>query len=174
MSNKLTGKLVVLEGVDKTGKTTIAKLLQELFGFIIIKHSAPLKGEDVWQSYNATLDKLDLTTHSYVLDRFNWGELVYGPIYRGKSQLTANQCLKLEHRLNELGGVVVHCKANHKDLAKRFKTDGETFAKSKDIKLLLAAYEQRKLKSINCVFTHEIGKSELTDNKAFSHYLGLQ
>ena len=86
--------LIVLEGPDGAGKTTLAKDLMAGFyrkwpsGTFRIEHRGPLRlNVDPFDEY--TLPDYDPTdmTNLVVCDRWHLSEAVYGPIYRGASRV---------------------------------------------------------------------------------------
>lgn len=129
-------KVIILEGENKTGKTTLAKEFQS-HGFDYIKCSQP-KG-DPYIEYMNILKKIKKDT---VIDRFAYGELVYGPLYRGESKLSNEQLRNIEMKVMALGGVLIYCTDNPKNIEKRFKQENEEFADVKKIKKTISLYNK--------------------------------
>ena len=86
--------LIVLEGPDGAGKTTLAEALMAGFyrkwqsGTFKVEHRGPLRlNVDPVDEY--TLPDYDPTdkTNLVVCDRWHLSEAVYGPIYRGASRV---------------------------------------------------------------------------------------
>ena len=85
--------LIVLEGPDGAGKTTLAKALMAGFyrkwpsGTFRIEHRGPLRlNVDPVDEYTLPdYDPADMT-NLVVCDRWHLSEAVYGPIYRGGSR----------------------------------------------------------------------------------------
>lgn len=90
--------IVVLEGPDLAGKTTIARKYESR-GFTY-HHSGPLKG-DAKKAYLDPLD--DMATGDHMLDRWHLGELVYGPMLRGESKVGPKLLNEIETQLTALG-----------------------------------------------------------------------
>lgn len=79
--------LVLLEGLDRTGKSTVASYFETL-GFEKIHLSAPPKGTTSDQYFQEMADLLSsAATKDIVLDRTHYGELVWPEIYGRKSLL---------------------------------------------------------------------------------------
>jgi hypothetical protein len=79
--------LVLLEGLDRTGKSTVAAYFESL-GFEKIHMSAPAKGTTPDQYMQEMLDLLaSAATKDIVLDRTHYGELVWPQIYGRKALL---------------------------------------------------------------------------------------
>ena len=79
-------QVIILEGENKTGKTTLANFLKDKYGFKYVKCSQPKR--DPYVEYIEIIKKIARSTSDVVIDRFIYGEFVYGPLYRGKSALT--------------------------------------------------------------------------------------
>lgn len=131
--------LLLLEGIDKSGKSTLARKLVEEFGAEYVKFSQPKRPPyDEYSEFlaNAVPSKI------YVLDRFMHGELVYGPIYRGKSGLDTVQLLSLEKTAASVhGSAVIYCRVPSSQVKKKFLEDGEEFTQVKDIGRIIHAYD---------------------------------
>ena len=95
--------LVIIEGADKTGKTTLAKALAAKLGWKYEHFSAP--GKDPAFEYADFLLNLKRPT---VCDRFYVGELVYGPLLRGKSLMTRTQILTIERLCRFRAAILIH------------------------------------------------------------------
>lgn len=111
--------IVIIEGPDGSGKTTLAKKVVELTGAEYIHAKKPVRHPLV--EYTAPLEP----GKDYVLDRWHVGEMVYGPIHRGGSGLTQEQFWAVEQYLDDLGAVIVHCTGPTMDLVARLRERGE-------------------------------------------------
>lgn len=79
--------LVLLEGLDRTGKSTVAAYFETL-GFEKIHMSAPAKGTTPDQYMQEMMELLQsAATKDIVLDRTHYGELVWPQIYNRKALL---------------------------------------------------------------------------------------
>lgn len=94
--------LVIIEGADKTGKTTLAKKIVEKFGYSYAHFAAP--GPDPGREYADFLINLDKPT---VCDRFYIGEQVYGPLLRGKSVISNLQKATIERLCRYRGAILI-------------------------------------------------------------------
>lgn len=80
--------LVLLEGLDRTGKSTVATYFESL-GFEIIHMSAPAKGTTADQYLQEMIDLISsAATRDIVLDRTHYGELIWPQIFGRKALLT--------------------------------------------------------------------------------------
>ena len=81
--------IVILEGLDRTGKSTIAEILENNFGFIKFKDHNHLRFMDLKSIANrldstlSMLVSLNKAGKNIVLDRFHISELIYGTNDRG-------------------------------------------------------------------------------------------
>src|SRR3989338_4886641 len=87
----LTNMMIIIEGIDKSGKSHLAQYLSKTFNLPIFKFSIPK--EDPYIEYMSFLLK---QTKPCILDRSYLGELIYGPIKRGKSGLNEWQIRNIE------------------------------------------------------------------------------
>ena len=81
--------IVILEGLERTGKSTIAEILENNFGFIRFKDHNHLRFMDLKSISNrldstlSMLVSLNKAGKNIVLDRFHISELIYGTNDRG-------------------------------------------------------------------------------------------
>lgn len=140
--------LILLEGCDKSGKSTLARKLVDEFGAEYVKFSQPKRLP--YEEYAEFLAAA-IPSKLYVLDRFMHGELVYGPIYRGKSGLDIVQLMALEKTASSVhGAAVIYCRVPSSQVKKKFIEDNEEFTQAKDIGRIIHAYD--------CVFEQTILK----------------
>jgi len=109
--------LIVLEGVDGGGKTSVRNQLHVLWraqGRVGDIKNAPHQGPppfgvNLVEHYERSLLESPLremilsSTDLVIMDRWHVGELVYGPLLRGESRLTAGGALHVELLLQSLG-----------------------------------------------------------------------
>ncbi len=110
--------LIILEGNDATGKTQLAQHLEADYGFIYYHFGPPDKHPiDEWGSL------IEAYTPgagvNVVMDRLHWGELVYAPHYRGKSQLGYPGFEWMERAIQARGGVTVLCEGDTEKILER-------------------------------------------------------
>ena len=116
---ELTAKypVIVLEGCDGTGKSTLATLLGSRYDYTVIHSARPADGADLVAGYRAVLGQ----PGNLALDRSFITELVYGPLRNGRSRLDPDQAAQLAFAVADRGGVLVHLTAHPKALAWRLR-----------------------------------------------------
>lgn len=143
--------IIILEGENKCGKTTLAQHIVDTFNFDYIKCSQP-KG-DPYIQYMEILKNIKGNT---VIDRFHIGESVYGPIYRSKGALSEEQIRNIELKALALNAVLIYCHDNASNIAERFNREKEEFASNDKIAVALKIYEEQIEKTILPVFLHKM------------------
>lgn len=112
--------LIIVEGPDKAGKTTLCREIAERFGYDYVHFGAP--GPDPAKEYADFLLNLKKPT---VCDRFLYGELVYGPLLRGKSIITPLQKTVLERLCRFRGALLIHASTSLELITKRILDEGD-------------------------------------------------
>lgn len=125
--------LIVCEGPDGSGKSTLLQHLRVRLARDYTRdevhtlHSGPPE-RDPLEEYEIPLDWYRPGFgHHLLVDRLHWGELVYGPMLRGASQLSAAGFWHVEAFLRSRGAVVVHVTAERTQLWARCRQRGEDF-----------------------------------------------
>lgn len=148
LNNKIQN-MIILEGLDKTGKTTLANKLKEI-GYNVVKCNVP---ENAFNEYmTKALEADDMT----VFDRFHWGETAYGLIKRGKCSLTDKEFKTIEQLLFEKNAIVIYCQASKDFISKKFDEENETFTKKEEIDELKSLFDETRKKSILTVVDYII------------------
>jgi predicted kinase len=109
--------LIVLEGCDGTGKTTLAAALARRHGYTVVHSERPAEQKDLAGHYRSALDLPGKVAH----DRGFVSELVYGPLREGRSRLTGPQAAELAFALADRGGLLVHLTGHPEALAARLR-----------------------------------------------------
>lgn len=148
--------VIFIEGVDNSGKTTLAKQLASAFNLNYHHNSKP-KTNNPYLEYEQMLDEVKTST---VFDRCYLGEYVYSNLWRGGCSITEKQfadldlmCLmKFEHVF------LIHASAPHDIIKQRCIDNNEQLLKLDEIE--------------NCIHLYDniISKSTLQKIKYNSHY----
>ena len=100
--------IVILEGLERTGKSTVAEILENNFGFIRFKDHNHLRSMDLSSIANrldstlSMLVSLDKAGKNIVLDRFHISELIYGTNDRGYRDYDFNHIYYIDEVLSHL------------------------------------------------------------------------
>jgi len=134
---KTMTKHIIIEGMDKTGKSTLAKRLSEEFGIPIKKFSAPTDNKAL-QEYAAFLLNEKVP---HIIDRCYMSELAYGPVKRGSSQISQlmKQMLETAVKDNVIG---IYCYDSSDAIKHRFDEDGETETRKSEVDQIVANYNR--------------------------------
>jgi thymidylate kinase len=108
--------LIIIEGADKTGKTTLAKAIAKRFGYHYY-HSGPPKRRPADEYIDFLLD----LKYSTVCDRFHLGELVYGPMFRGTIGINEREFRVIEYMLKSMKAILIYASTDIKLANKRLK-----------------------------------------------------
>lgn len=96
--------IVILEGVDKAGKTTLAEKLKEELHWPIVHFGKP--GPRPADEYIVFLK--ELKDKDVICDRFFVGQFVYGPLFRGSVGMTPVEVVTIERLCRKIGAVLIH------------------------------------------------------------------
>lgn len=132
--------IIVLEGPDLAGKSTIASHLKSFYHdrqhrpVEVIKISQPVESEgidlfveyvqQIYGAYTKTVMEPDLVV---IFDRLHIGEWVYGPRKRANSKLSWAQIVAIDDMLDSIGAHKVFVSQPIPELMKRFDARGEDF-----------------------------------------------
>lgn len=144
--------IIILEGCDKTGKTTLAKEICSRLGYEYIKISNP--EYDAYQEY---ITHLNNTNGPTLFDRFHLGELVYGPIFRNKNDLAGYKFSNIEKVLKGKGTKIIYTYNNVDWIKNKFIEDKETFVSENQIEDIIKAYNNVLYKTELPVIKYKIG-----------------
>lgn len=128
---------IVLEGADGTGKSTLAaqlatKLNAQQF------HLGPPGPRGAYQE---CMDAIAASEgRDTVIDRLHWGELIYGPIYRGKSMLEGWGRYDIDRALIHRGAVIIFCDGHTPDIIARVKTRGDDYVNTDHLQRIMTEY----------------------------------
>jgi thymidylate kinase len=109
--------VIVLEGCDGTGKTTMATRLAQHYGYTAVRCGRIDDAADLAGRYRAVFSQPGLLA----LDRSFVSEVVYGTLRGGQCRLTPRQAADLAFALADRGGLLVHLTAPADVLAVRLR-----------------------------------------------------
>lgn len=140
---------ILIEGCDKTGKTTLAKKLANKYNLTIIKNSQP-KINNILQEYLNIVNQDNI-----IIDRLHLSENVYGPLYRNTPIINFN---KLENNIKN-NTILILCTDSVDNIHNRFIEDGEEYTKITDIDYIVEQfnklYEASTLIKMKYIINHQ-------------------
>lgn len=144
--------LIIIEGVDLSGKTTLAEELQRLTGGQLMHKSQPVgtwaeEYVDPLKYYVPTGWSANDPKQHIICDRWHLGELVYGPLYRDGTILGESELRATEWFLQEKGAIVVYLREPLNVIMGRWDERGEDFLKPEHLAPALAAYDKVMMQS---------------------------
>ena len=118
--------IIIIEGPDGSGKTTLANQLSKQTGYKIIHRTQPKTEEDKAIMMVEYLDAI-WSKENMIFDRCWYSEMVYGPVMRDASVISYAQMYDLERRLMEVGAMIIYCTDAKQVLWARCQERGEDY-----------------------------------------------
>lgn len=145
--------MIVLEGIDGVGKTTLANLLSKTYNAGIIH--ATRETPNNWAWFNELMDLAK--DRNLIMDRAFWGQFVYQDPEERK--LTWEQLHELEHRLEQEEGYIIYVTASNEDIKNRLGARAEVL--SRPLEVLKERYETVILSADCRVITYNTSTGEV-------------
>lgn len=138
--------VIIIEGCDATGKTSLAKHIEQKFSFLYYKEPLSYQ-ERLSPSYNSFNHYFELADYlikrheNFICDRLHLGDAV-NPIVRkdGRTPLSLEQIKEIEFPFNENNCILILSSTSLNFIINGFKSRGEDVAQEKDIKYLQYLY----------------------------------
>jgi len=119
--------LIVIEGVDRTGKSTLARRIAERIGAEVIHAGVPTKGSI--EEYETALNGYDPREEEHlVLDRWHVGEYVWPEIFGRESDFDLATRRHVEMFMSSRGATVVYGDRDREKLKKELVLHNEPLA----------------------------------------------
>lgn len=99
--------VVILEGIDGAGKSTLAESLAATFNAVIFPVGAPNNAQRAFAEYYHHLERTKMYPR-VIFDRFHWGSFVYGHLFREGCDLLPFEWYHLENLLMNRRAMVFH------------------------------------------------------------------
>lgn len=132
--------IIIIEGCDKTGKSTLSFTLMEKFGYEKYEHlGRPPEGISMWDYHQEVLQRVKSHGKPTVIDRFHLSNLVYGQLME-HDQLTLDEVKKIEDELRELNTSIIFCWRDPKKIEDAFFYDKEEMIQPKMIEPIIKEY----------------------------------
>lgn len=123
--------IIIIEGPDGAGKTTLANKISEQTGFMLLHRTQPKTEEDKKRMMDEYVQVIKANKNC-IMDRCWYSEMVYGPIMRDASVISFVQMYELENLLARNGALIIHCTAPEHVLWKRCLKRGEDYIKDRE------------------------------------------
>ena len=122
--------IIIIEGPDGSGKTTLANKIKDQTGYILLhrSHETDAGAASLFEEYAQVIK----AGKNCIMDRSWYSEMVYGPVMRDGSDISFHQMYELERLLAKNGALVIHCTAPEATLWKRCLKRGEDYVTTKD------------------------------------------
>lgn len=142
--------LIIVEGTDGTGKTTLIEELRELLaelptgGLVEVLHRGPPEDHPLVEYEDALHGYAPGSGVHMLCDRWHLGELVYAPLYRDGSELGGRHGAGRRHVelfLQSRGALLVHLTADEDEVHRRLDARGEDYLKREHVGHTLRAFD---------------------------------
>lgn len=128
--------IYIIDGPDGAGKSTLAQQIKAASPGATIEHfgapATPEQADNYWLVYLEAINKA-ADGRTIIFDRSWYSDLVYGPVMRGKIEMSSSHKECLEHAVRSCGGgLVIYCTGVQRKLWSRCLQRGETYIKNAD------------------------------------------
>lgn len=124
--------IYIIEGIDGSGKTTLAQRIAAQANAELIHMSYPKTEEEkehMFDEYAKVLNK----QKNMIFDRCWYSEMAYGPVMRDKSYIDWPQMYALERLIAQKnGGMIIHCTGPVSKLWTNAHSRGEDYVVSRN------------------------------------------
>lgn len=126
--------IIIVEGPDGAGKSTLCSLLQKSTGFVL-KHLS-YKDDNSFEAY---IERL--LEHNVIFDRFFHSELVYSKVMNRVCALNKDEVATLQVITSKVAEVIF-CTAQVETLIKRAFVRGEDYINESHMAAIVSGYER--------------------------------
>jgi len=139
--------IIVFDGPDLAGKSQLARgLASSLINAEYLRQGPPPSGVDILEHYLRPIqdwcyEPMLVRPRWLIMDRWHVGELFYGPLLRGKSQLTIQQADYIDMVLQTFGCNFTYVSEAPAVLEQRWDMRGDDLIKREWLRGLHADYE---------------------------------
>lgn len=128
--------IYIIEGPDGAGKTTLVEQIRKSNYNAVVKHfGAPQTPEEADNYYKVYAEAINAKSDDEVLifDRSWYSDMVYGPVMRGRLEMTQAHADMLSAMVVASGGgIVIYCTAPIKILWARCTRRGEAYITTRE------------------------------------------
>lgn len=123
--------IIIIEGPDGSGKTTLAKQIADQTKYPIVKRNKPETEEERLGMLEDYLQIIK-SGKNVIFDRCWYSEIVYGTVMRDESMITYHDMYGLEKAAAKSGALIIMCGGPTEALWKRCRTRGEDYITQKE------------------------------------------
>ena len=138
--------LIILEGCDGTGKTTLANQLAETLqsqGRTVVRLARGVPQKHPLEEYEYDLDFYTPGVGvDVVCDRWHWGDAIYGPLYRGKSTLGQPGMDHVGLYLRARGALLAMLDCSVGEVRRRLNERGEDYLRPEHVEHVVNDYRR--------------------------------
>ena len=157
---------IVLEGADKTGKTTLAKEIEKI-GYTRIHSAYNPTHIDIFQHYVSLIENTNLPC---VFDRIFISEVAYGNVFRGYSRLDTEEVTYLLKLLSIKGCIILYLKENIETMMNRLSSAaGHQIFSPEQLIDLTEEYDKCMRRASEYLPVYEVSLSEIAKERLIEH-----
>lgn len=123
--------ILIIEGPDGSGKTTLAEKLSKQTGYPIIHRTQPKTEEEKKLMMGEYLQTIR-SGKNMIFDRCWYSEMAYGPVMRDSSVISYPEMYELEEHLAKYGAIIIYATGPKAALWQRCQKRGEDYITSRD------------------------------------------
>jgi cytidylate kinase len=146
--------LILIEGADNTGKTTLASTLAHAASLDYVHQGPPYNTHTVLHHLKFVGRLLEAGT-GIVMDRGHWSDLAYGPKYHPENWLGEDGFRLVDDAYRQLGGVAIHAEIPLDDIRRLHADLEEDYLEMDDIERLVSVMRVACFKSEMPTFHHD-------------------
>lgn len=123
--------IIIIEGPDGAGKTTLAEQISRQTKYPIIHRTKPKNEEEKKRMMGEYLQTIR-SGKNMIFDRCWYSEMAYGPVMRDSSVISYPQMYELEEQLAKTGALIIYATGPKAALWQRCQKRGEEYITSRD------------------------------------------
>lgn len=123
--------IIIIEGPDGAGKTTLAEQISRQTKYPIIHRTKPKNEEEKKLMMGEYLQTIR-SGKNMIFDRCWYSEMAYGPVMRDSSVISYPQMYELEEQLSKVGAIIIYATGPKAALWQRCQKRGENYITTRD------------------------------------------
>lgn len=143
-------EVIVIEGIDLSGKSTLwNQLVKEFPGIGLKITDRPRDGSDkekkkIKMYYESVMSFINLNyqNKTFILDRFFPSEMVYSLVKRGYEAMFDGALQGFERSLQKRNHLLIYCDPGIDTIIERLKARGDDYVNEEDLRRLHTRYEE--------------------------------